>query len=261
MSKKLTYEFVKESFEKEGYKLLSGGCVNSRQKLDYICPKGHGHSISWDNWNRGRRCPYCAGLVKKSIEFIRSEFKKEGYILLTKVYKNAFQKLYYICPNDHQHSITWNNWQQGKRCPYCVGVDKKTIKFIRSEFEKERYQLLTKEYKNNEQKLDYICPNGHKYNISWGSWTSGHRCSYCSTVKNSCTRRLDFDFIKSSFEKAGYSLLTIKYINCNQKLDYICPNGHKHSITWDKFRVGNRCPYCVGKISKGEIEVRNSCQL
>ena len=34
---------------------------------------------------------------------------------------------------------------------------KKTIEFIRSEFAKENYKLLTTEYRNNRQKLDYIC--------------------------------------------------------------------------------------------------------
>jgi len=46
--RKLTYEFVKESFEKEGYKLLSEEYINCEQKLDYICSKGHGHSIGWN---------------------------------------------------------------------------------------------------------------------------------------------------------------------------------------------------------------------
>lgn len=48
MSKKLTYEFVKEQFGREGYELLSKEYVNNCTKLFYICPKGHKHSISWD---------------------------------------------------------------------------------------------------------------------------------------------------------------------------------------------------------------------
>ena len=47
--RKLTYEFVKEQFEKEGYTLLSEKYINCFTKLDYICPKGHKHSISWEN--------------------------------------------------------------------------------------------------------------------------------------------------------------------------------------------------------------------
>jgi hypothetical protein len=39
---------------------------------------------------------------KFNIEFIRAEFAKENYTLLTKIY-----------------SISWANWQKGARCPRC----------------------------------------------------------------------------------------------------------------------------------------------
>ena len=78
MAKKLTYKFVKEQFEREGYKLLSNVYENNRQKLDYICPKGHKHKISWSNWGKGARCPYCANCPPVNISFIRFEFEREG---------------------------------------------------------------------------------------------------------------------------------------------------------------------------------------
>ena len=238
--KKLTYEFVKGQFEKEGYVLLSGGYVNCYSKLDYKCPNGHEHSIAWTNWQMGRRCPYCVGLGKPTIEFIKSEFEKEGYTLLTKKYINNFQKLEYICPEGHQHSIIWSSWEQGHRCPYCAGVAKPTIEFIISEFEEEGYTLLSTEYINCEQKLNYICPNKHKHNISWDKWKQGCRCFYCfGTVKKT------IGFIKLEFEKEGYILLTKKYINNRQKLSYICKNNHKYSITWRGWSSGRRCPQCA----------------
>jgi len=252
MGKRLTYEFVKEQFEKEGYELLSGEYVDSKTKLKYRCPKGHEHSIKWANWQQGQRCPYCAGNGKLTIEFIRSEFAKERYKLLTTDYENCSQKLYYVCPNGHERSINWNNWQQGGRCPCQSNHMKPTIEFIRSEFVKEGYKLLTKKYVSNQQKLDYICPRGHKGSISWGNWIEGRRCPCQSNLMKPTIR-----FIRSEFTKEDYILLTTKYKNSRQKLEYICPNGHKHNISWNSFRAGERCPYCVGMVSKGEVEVRN----
>ncbi len=57
--KEITYEFVKDQFEKEGCELTSKEYVNARAKLDYVCPKGHKHSITWSDWQKGRRCFYC----------------------------------------------------------------------------------------------------------------------------------------------------------------------------------------------------------
>jgi len=154
MSKKLTIGFIKEQFEKESYTLLTEICVNNQQKLNYICPNGHEHSISWGNWKTGYRCPYCANNVRLTIEFIKNEFKKEGYKLLTKVYKNSKQKLDYLCPKGHQHSIKWNNWQQGDRCYYCYGNVKLTIEFIEKEFNKEGYNCCPKVIKTVRPKLN-----------------------------------------------------------------------------------------------------------
>jgi len=221
MSKKLTYEFVKEQFEKKKYKLLSEKYKNNSQKLDYICPKGHKHSITWSMWRRGQQCPYCAGNGKPTIEFIRSEFEKEGYTLLTKEYTNNKQKLDCICFKGHKYSVSWSNWCKGRRCPFCVGVNKPTIKFMKAEFAKENYKLLATEYKNNRQKLDYICSEGHKHRMTWSNWVS--RCERCPTCKGInmsgsnhpqwkggiacepyCPIWLDKEFKKSILERDNY---------------------------------------------------------
>jgi len=56
---------------------------------------------------------------------------------------------------------------------------KLTHEFVNGEFEKEGYELLSKEYKNCEQKLEYKCLEGHKHSISWHNWRSGWRCPKC----------------------------------------------------------------------------------
>lgn len=179
--KKLTKEFVRSQFEKEGYKLLSKRYVNAHSKLNYVCSKNHKHNISWTEWQAGNRCPYCSNKIKKTIEFIEKEFENEKYILLPVKYKNAHQKLDYICPNGHKHSISWGSWSSGRRCPYCAKRPLITIEFINKKFEREGYELLTKVYKNAHQKLEYICPNRHKHQINWNNWRTGKRCRTCHT--------------------------------------------------------------------------------
>jgi 5-methylcytosine-specific restriction endonuclease McrA len=59
MSKKHTIKFIQEQFEKEGYTLLSDTYINNKQKLKYICPKGHNRYTRFDCWQRGARCQKC----------------------------------------------------------------------------------------------------------------------------------------------------------------------------------------------------------
>ena len=58
-------------------------------------------------------------------------------------------------------------------------MKKLTIEFIRERFEEEDYKLLTTNYKNNKQKLKYICPNNHKRVTTWSDWQQGKRCLMC----------------------------------------------------------------------------------
>ena len=179
LKKKLTIEYVKEQFEKEGYTLLSTKYINSSEKLESICDKGHKHSISWSKFKQGRRCGVCSGHIKLTYEFVKSEFEKCGYTLLSTKYINNSEKLDYICNRGHKHSISWNKFSRGRRCGVCFGSKKLTYEYVKSEFEKEGYTLLSKEYIGNTSKLDYICPNGHTRSITWHDFDAGKRCKLC----------------------------------------------------------------------------------
>lgn len=67
-------------------------------------------------------------------------------------------------------------------------------------------------------------------------------------------KKLDYGFIKNSFEDKQCILKSTKYINAHTKLDYICPNGHEQSVTWNNFKQsgGCRCQVC------GTIERSNA---
>lgn len=116
------FDKIRLAFESEGYRLFIDDVdkyVSNRQKLRFVCPKGHKHQISWTKWQQGQRCFYCSGKIKLDVNFIRKELEKEKYVLLSDKYLNSMTKFRYICPNGHEHQITWGHWQQGKRCPYC----------------------------------------------------------------------------------------------------------------------------------------------
>jgi hypothetical protein len=124
MSKKHTYEHVRNVFEGRGYKLISDRYDNDRQKLEYICPNGHRHSIEYRHFQSGHGCLKCVGTdnskrFRMDINIVKSSFEQSNYLLLTNEYINAHQQLHYICSAGHEHFMTWNNWSKGYRCPIC----------------------------------------------------------------------------------------------------------------------------------------------
>ncbi|MFA5397403.1 MAG: hypothetical protein WC346_15445 [Methanogenium sp.] len=127
-----------------------------------------------------------------------------------------------------------------------------TYDFIKSEFQKRGYCLLSKEYKNVSTKLEYICSNGHKHSIEYRHFKSGHGCLKCVGINNSKRFRLDIDIIRDSFISSGYELLTTEYINAHQQLQYTCPYGHTNKMTWNNWSKGYRCPICYVISISGE---------
>ena len=125
------------------------------------------------------------GKKKLTYTFVKNRFEEDNYILLSDRYVNCSTKLKYRCPKGHEHSISWVNWQQGHRCPYCDGQAKPTIGFVRKSFEDSGYKLLTTVYINSDSHLEYICPRGHKHSMIWSNWRTGRRCPYCKAEKHS----------------------------------------------------------------------------
>ena len=218
MPKKLTYELVKSYFEKDGYIPKFTEYINSITKLDYICPNGHRHSISWNKWSQSKRCPHCAGNGKPKFADIIASFEKYYYVLLSQQYINSKSKLDFICPNGHDHSISWNNWQKGERCGKCNNWGLLSYKLIMHSFELADYELVSKEYINSATKLCCICPNGHEYKVTWDNWKQGQRCYRCNDNNTS----------KFEQEVKDYILSLHQVIIENDRTTILNPNTNKY---------------------------------
>lgn len=57
----------------------------------------------------------------------------------------------------------------------------------------------------------------------------------------------NFEMVKEFFEKEGCTLLSKEYVKAKGKLEYICECGNIASITFDKFKHGQRCYKCRGR--------------
>lgn len=204
------------------------------------------------------------GYKKMDINYIKEVMAKENYTLLSEEYKNNKTKLKIKCDKGHEYEATWAHYNQGSRCPHCNIESKKfTYKEVKEYIEKDGYVLLSKEYKNSNQKLKIQCDKGHIYEVSYLHYKySGSRCPHCNkelkiqTLKKSSEeRKNDYEYIKSEMEKDGNILLSKEYISNKKPLSIQCPNGHVYNASWGSFLQGSRCPHCVS--SKGEKEIEN----
>lgn len=181
---KLDIKFVKRSFESKGFTILTDKYVNNSTKMDYVCPSGHKHGMSWSSWLQGVGCPHCSKTAKYTYEHILFKFEKENYKLVSKEYKNSSTKLHYVCPVGHEGDVRWHAWNiLGQRCKKCYN-DSRKIDFtlIKNSFTSVGYTLLSKEYIDANTLLDYKCPSNHIHRITWGHWSCGVRCPTCHSI-------------------------------------------------------------------------------
>lgn len=175
---RMSYEEVRQTFEEKGYELLTKEYDKASKKLQYKCPQGHIHEMSYNSFQQGHRCPECQGTLKFRYEDIKLYFESYGFTLVSKSYKRANDRLEYICPNGHRHYASWTNFRKNPTCPICENRVK-NINVIREEIEKEGYILKSEEYNYNREKLNIQCPKGHNFQMTWHEFNGGCRCPQC----------------------------------------------------------------------------------
>lgn len=119
-SQTYSYDYVKQYIYDEGFELLSTDYVNSSTHLDIKCGKGHIFKSTFSNFKSNKGCKQCANdKLKLDYNVVRQEIEKEGYFLISDIYKNARSKLSIRCDKNHTYSTTYTNFKSGNRCPIC----------------------------------------------------------------------------------------------------------------------------------------------
>jgi very-short-patch-repair endonuclease len=209
------------------------------------------YEVRPNDFLNGSRCPYCAGLKKKTTE----EFKKEVFNVVGDEYEvlgeyvNSRTKIkirHNIC--GHEWKVIPNSFLQGSRCPNC-SKKKPNEQFVREVFElvEDEYTVLG-EYINAQTKIKLkhnIC--GNIYEVQPATFLFGNRCPVCSMkiagIKKTKTTE---EFKQEVFDLVGneYSVLE-PYIKGNIKIKMKHNKcGNEYYVRPNSFLGGNRCPKC-----------------
>lgn len=175
--------------------LLSKEFNSSYEKLLWRCPENHEFWSQFSTIRYGFGCPVCAKQSQPSMDFIKEEFEKRNYLLISEEYINCKAKLKYIC-NYHEEigiqEIRWSNFHnQNQGCRLC-GSNKKALSKLKThdKYSKEVYDLVGDEYKvigDYKRGNEYILMRhelcGTEYNVAPYSFLQGSRCPNCNQSK------------------------------------------------------------------------------
>jgi len=182
-NRKHTIESVSKYFKDQGCELLATEYINARSKMKYICKCGNESEITFDSFKNGVKCMKCSGSEKFTYNFVQNFFKEQECQLLETKYINSKTKMKYRCKCKNESQITFKDFKNGQRCMECALKIIKNQKYIFDDvynyFKLQDCELLSKEYKSCNLKLEYKCICLHISTITFSKFLNGQRCNNC----------------------------------------------------------------------------------
>ena len=137
-----------------------------------------------------------------------------------------------------------------------------TYEEVKNMFEERGYELISTEYINSEEKLEYIC---HKHRdkgvqkIDYHHLKRGQGCRFCGKENKKSGKQKDLqDYnAKELIESKGMEFIKITRENSVLYVYYICPKHRQYGVqrttleSMRRMKVG--CTYCIGRHKTTEI--------
>ena len=218
-------------------KLLTLG---SNKKVWWVCKSKHEWKDSIVHRTNGRNCPYCSNhrLLQgfNDLATIRPDlvnewnYVKNENLTPSEVFPSSNKKRWWICKNGHEWEDTPNHRvNRNNGCPYCSNHrllqgfnDLATThpNLVKQWNYKKNGKLFpTDVLHGSQQKVWWICENGHEWNATIASRSFGVGCPYCNKeLQTSYPEQAVFFYIKKIFPDS-----VNRYIENDKEIDVFIP--------------------------------------
>ncbi len=186
---------IKNLCEEKNLILLTTTYNNRKEMLQIQCKsKGHETTITVAKLEGKYPCVPCSGNfnVLKTIELIKEEAENNGFILHSTEYNSYKTTLKFTCPNGHLIELSYKQWKASLTTPYKCGTcarknsgsaQRHSYDFVIEQFNKKNFKLLTPNYINAHQQLEFICDKNHNVQITFGYFYNGQfGCPVCDSI-------------------------------------------------------------------------------
>jgi DNA-directed RNA polymerase subunit RPC12/RpoP len=237
------------------------------------CMKG-GHS--WEariaDRYKGNGCPHCAGKIVISgdndLQTLKPELAdewdhiKNAPLLPTQVTTRSGQRVWWLCRRGHSFKTAVYNRYYGTGCPYCAGnlpiIGETDLATVHPELvvdwdsEKNKEKTPRDFTSRSNEKVWWICKEGHSWQSAIFDRHKGTRCPYCvgklaiPGITDAATLYPNLLDEWDSQENKGAGLQNL-LPNSGKKYWWKCKRGHKWKTSVQARSMGNSCPRCKGK--------------
>ena len=162
--------------------------------MSVVCPAGHDTTISWNNFQKGQGCKYCACNVNFTYDEVKQYFLDQGCELLDPQYDNNGVLLNYKCSCGESSKIRFRDFKNGRRCLKCKnGKISQSLALDESEIKSKvesygiQYVKSCLEWSNdrNRTRITYICKCGKTTEAWLSNFYKVQNCKECGKAKKS----------------------------------------------------------------------------
>lgn len=191
-----TIEQISNIAASKSVKLLSTVYKSRKLNLVFECSIHGKFSTSLASLIQSHGCPKCGSLIgsakqKAKIEDVKKLFLECSYIPLFNTYKNAKEKLSYLCPKHGESKITYDNLKQGKRCKKCSFENLSNSNRLKEEDYNKLIEELTKkkikplfkynQYLGLKESAKFQCEIHGEFESNLDRLKYGNGCRKCTT--------------------------------------------------------------------------------
>ena len=258
--RKTTEEFIEEAKKIHGdkYDYSKVDYKNNKTKVTIICPEHGEFEQRPSDHLQGKGCVKChhdrnaKNQASTKEEFMEKAIKihRNKYDYSKVVYVNAHEYVTIICPEHGEFQQMPYSHLNGRGCPKCAGIVKRTTEDFINDARKvhgNKYDYSKVVYKNNKEKVIIICPEHGEFEQSPDKHLIGRGCPECGKKLISIARTDTFDdFLRKAKKVHGdkYDYSKAEYVNSLVKIRITCPtHGDFWQVPSSHLR-GVGCPYC-----------------
>lgn len=275
MSKKYTYNEVKNEFEQRGYILLSNVYSKGDEKLQYICKKHESQGvqeIDFYHLHRGQGCKFCASEKngrRKDLESYNAreltESKGLEFVKITR--EDSALYIYYICPKHRQYGVQKTPIAAMRKkkvgCPYCIGKNKTTEMFKDELLQINSNIQILGEYKSANSKIKCKCLiDGTEWEATPNNLLSGQGCPECGKILSARAKTKTNERFLFELKEINDNIIPLEeYQGVKNKILVSCKAcGCEWQTTPDNLLQNGSCPNCA-KIEAHNRQVKSNEQF
>jgi len=227
-----------------GFKWLGPEVPNTTIRTWWQCPESHRWDAIYSTIQQGHGCPYCANRIPKTPADYEALANLRGFKWLGPEVPNTTIRTWWQCPENHRWDAIYSTIRQGRGCPYCAGIARKTPPDYEALASLRGFKWLGPEVPNQKTKTWWECSSGHRWQARYGDIRRGSRCPEChgmtNGVRSSRQQRKLAEMLRGDLNvhQDPYTIdIGVERSGCKIAVEYDAWYWHAHMETYETQRT------------------------